>query len=70
MKRKQTVLFFIIFKILSDSEEIAPRNSHKSVVTFDMNWRSYDDRSQMVFETLFPGVMEQEDFQMNENISK
>ena len=65
MKRKQPFLIFIFFKHLSYSKEIAPRNSHRSVVTFDMNWRSYDERSQMVFETLFPGVMEQEEFQMN-----
>lgn len=51
-----------------ETKEIAPRRSHKSVVTFDMNWKSYDERSQMVFETLFPGVMEQEEFQMNEKI--
>jgi len=44
------------------------RNSRMSVVTFDMNWRSYDERSKMVFDTLFPGVMEQDEFQTNEDI--
>ena len=49
-------------------EDLQPRNSRMSIVTFDMNWRSYDDRSQMVFDTLFPGVMEQDEFRMNVSI--
>lgn len=49
--------------------EITPRgNRDVEAITVDMNWRSYDDRSQMMFETLFPGTLNQTEFQENEEM--